>query len=250
MRKSAFCWIHGIVLAHFHHQSAAVLPSMRFECGERSRFDSSCASKKYASRVRVRVKKLKAKVLSVPLLPVSSLPSRGPGLVRTGSADTSADRTCQPDLHHRHFHFPAFHQRTRLYKGVIILLGTSTTAPTWLIPSVLERLRDGLLHLRLQPSLPSHPNRCGGWKSPAYEPKHFATSKTSVWLHLGPRRHQPHSQQARNDLTPPSLETRRPLPAMLETAFPAATMASLLPPTMAFEPRANFKNMSSTTSAK
>lgn len=32
---------------------------------------------KYSSHVGVRVQKLKAKVLSVPLLPVSSLPSRG-----------------------------------------------------------------------------------------------------------------------------------------------------------------------------
>lgn len=76
-RKSAFWWIHGIVLARFHHQNSAVLPSMRFERGERSPFDSSCASKKHSSHVGVRVQKLKAKVLSVPLLPVSSLPSRG-----------------------------------------------------------------------------------------------------------------------------------------------------------------------------
>lgn len=45
-RKSAFWWIHGILLARFHHQRSAVLPSMRFERGERSKFDSSCASKK------------------------------------------------------------------------------------------------------------------------------------------------------------------------------------------------------------
>lgn len=247
-RKSAFWWIYGIVLAHFHHQSAAVLPSMRFERGERSQFDSSCASKKTCKSCRSESEEAEGE--GPFCAPASRFFTPVPRLVR--SADTSADRTCQPELHHRHFHCPAFHQRTRLYKGVITSYCSvrSTTAPTWLIPSVLERLRDGLLHLRLQPSLPSHPNRCGGWKSPAYEPKHFATSKTSVWLHLGPRRHQPHSQQARNDLTPPSLETRRPLPAMLETAFPAAIMASLLPPTMAFEPRANFKNMSSTTSAK
>lgn len=75
-RKPALWWIHGIVLARFHHQGAAVLPSMRFERGQRSRFDSSCASKRYASHVGVRVKKLKVKVLSVPLLPVSSHPSR------------------------------------------------------------------------------------------------------------------------------------------------------------------------------
>lgn len=193
------------------------------------------------------MKKLKAKVLSVPLLPVPSLPSRGssiaPILAPIGRVRQSYIIATFTFL----LRFSNEHACIRAYSYCSV---RSTTAPTWLIPSVLERLRDGLLHLRLQQSLPSHPNRCGEWKSPAYEPKHFATSKTSVWLHLGPRRHQPQSQQARNDLTPPSLETRRPLPAMLETAFPAATMASLLPPTMAFEPRANFKNMSSTTSVK
>lgn len=80
-RKSAFRWIHGILLACFHHQNSAVLPLMRFERGERSRLDYSCASKKYASHVGVRVKKLKAKVLSVPLLPVSSLPSSRPAVL-------------------------------------------------------------------------------------------------------------------------------------------------------------------------
>lgn len=97
-RKPAFWWIYGIVLASFHHQGAAVLPSMRFERGERSPFDSSCASKKYASHVGVRVKKLKAKVLSVPLLPVSSLPSRGssiaPILAPIGATSSPLSLSC------------------------------------------------------------------------------------------------------------------------------------------------------------
>lgn len=120
MRKSAFWWIHGTVLAHFHHQSAAVLPSMRFECGERSRFDSSCASKKICKSCRSESEEAEGE--GPFCAPASRFFTPVPQLVR--SADTSADRTCQPELHHRHFHFPAFHQRTRLYKGVIILLGT------------------------------------------------------------------------------------------------------------------------------
>lgn len=93
MRKSAFWWIHGIVLAHFHHQSAAVLPSMRFERGERSPFDSSCASKKTCKSCRSESEEAEGE--GPFCAPASRFFTPVPQLVR--SADTSADRTWQPE---------------------------------------------------------------------------------------------------------------------------------------------------------